>query len=105
MISQEKINWLVTIDASIRDLEQTIDKLREIYGQILSQDLEAQSNECQAVADKLDISIIRKLECLTSDDTARGWLENGVKLTDIRREIANLKNIKYGTGRKSAKDQ
>jgi len=80
------------VDTSIGSLEKIVDDLRGLYGSLLFEDQQAENNEIQVLADKLSMSITRKLEVLTSDETCTGWLENEVKLTDIRKEIANLKD-------------
>lgn len=92
MISDEKIRWLSIVDTSIGSLEKVVDDLRELYSSLLSEDYWADNNELQALADKLSIAITNKIEVLTSEKTCRGWLENDIKLTDIRKDISNLKD-------------
>jgi len=92
MISDEKLKWLSIVDTSIGQLESIIDHLRGLYGAMLLEDYPGENNDIQILADKLSMSITRKLEVLTSEETCKGWLENDIKLTDIRKEIANLKD-------------
>jgi len=91
MISEEKTKWLKTVDTSIGSLEKVVDDLRDLYGQILLEDYPGENNEIQVLANNLDISITRKIECLASARTAKGWLKNDITLSDIREDISNLK--------------
>jgi len=92
VISDEKVKWLSIVDTSIGSLEKIVDDLRDLYSAMLFEDYPGENNDIQVLADKLSISITRKIEVLTSDETARGWLENDIKLTDIRKDIINLKD-------------
>jgi len=91
MISDEKLKWLSVVDTSIGSLEKIVDDLRGLYGSLLFEDYPGENNDIQVLADKLSMSI-STLEVLTSEETCKGWLENEIKLTDIRKEIANLKD-------------
>lgn len=91
MISKKKKYWLLIVDTSIGSLEKIVDDLRDLYSSLLLEDYPGENNDIQVLADKLSISITRKIEVLTSEETTRGWLENDIKLTDIRRDIVNLK--------------
>lgn len=90
MISDEKIRWLSVVDTSMGSLEKVVDELRDLYSAILLEDYPGENNEIQVLADRLSVSITRKIECLASKETAKGWLENDITLTDIRKEITNL---------------
>lgn len=92
MISEEKVKWLSIVDASVESLEKIVDDLRDLYSSLLNEDYPGENNDIQVLADKLSMSITNKIEVLTSDLTARGWLENDIKLTDIRKDISNLKD-------------
>jgi len=92
MISEEKVRWLSIVDTSIGSLEKVVDDLRDLYSSLLNEDQLAENNEIQVLASKLAIHITQKIECLTSQETARGWLENDIKLSDIRKDISNLKD-------------
>ncbi len=91
MISEEKTKWLKTVDASIGALEKVVDDLRDLYSQILLEDYPGENNEIQILANRLDIEVTRKIECLASVRTAKGWLKNDTTLSDIREDISNLK--------------
>ena len=56
------------------------------------EDYPGENNEIQVLADKISVSITRKIEILTSKETAKGWLENDTTLSDIREDISNLKD-------------
>jgi len=92
MISDEKVRWLLIVDTSIGQLESIVDHLRDLYSSMLLEDYPGENNDIQVLADKLAMSITKKIEVLTSEETARGWLENDIKLTDIRKDISNLKD-------------
>ncbi len=81
MISEKKKHWLLVVD-----------DLRDLYSSLLNEDQLAENNEIQVLADKLSIEITRRIECVVSDKTARGWLENENTLSDIRKDISNLKD-------------
>ena len=92
MISEKKEHWLLVVDDSIASLEKIVDDLRDLYSSLLLEDYPGENNDIQVLADKLSISITRKIEVLTSDETTKGWLENDITLSDIRRDISNLKD-------------
>ncbi len=91
MITEEKKKWLKTVDTSIGTLEKVVDDLRDMYSQILLEDYPGENNEIQILANRLDIEVTRKIECLASKETAKGWLKNDITLSDIREDISNLK--------------
>ena len=91
MISKEKTKWLKTVDTSIASLEKVVDDLRDLYSRILLEDYPGENNEIQILANRLDIEVTRKIECLASARTAKGWLKNDITLSDIREDISNLK--------------